>query len=197
MLAIISKKKFSLSCESELLDNLNEVQSHHQVIIIDFDKLDIILLTDVYKINKKMRFIVLSEQYSQEEQVLCFKNDIDHYIFDNEILSDYLEHILSRFQNKYNLLYTLNFEDKTRTLEVEGLTIKFPKMEYNILKYLSSRKDQQVSSQTLLVHVLGYHESSETRLVSVYVRYLRQKLEHTKIEIITIRKIGYTLKIKS
>lgn len=65
--------------------------------------------------------------------------------------------------------------------------------EFRLLEYLARRAGQVVSRGDLLAHVWGGESESESNVVDVYVRYLRNKLGRDPDLIRTVRGGGYVL----
>lgn len=74
--------------------------------------------------------------------------------------------------------------------------IELTQTEFNLLHYLLSNKNRVLTREMILAHVWAYSPDTETRVVDVYIGYLRKKIdanEKTKI-ISSLRGFGYTIK---
>ncbi|MBR3594957.1 response regulator transcription factor [Candidatus Saccharibacteria bacterium] len=94
---------------------------------------------------------------------------------------------------------TLQFADLTLDLEnrtVNGLPLT--EKEASILEMLMKAGDKTVQKDYILAHVWGADMVAEDNYVEVYMSYLRKKLKETgsKVEIKTVRGLGYKLMIK-
>jgi DNA-binding response OmpR family regulator len=78
----------------------------------------------------------------------------------------------------------------------DGAAVDLTAKEFDILKFLWERRNQNVTRDQLLTSVWGYDEPISTRTVDNFILRLRQKLEddpaHPRI-ILTIHGIGYKL----
>jgi len=78
----------------------------------------------------------------------------------------------------------------------EGEPVDLTAKEFDILKFLWDRRNQNVTRDQLLTNVWGYDEPLSTRTVDNFILRLRQKMEddpaHPRI-ILTIHGIGYKL----
>lgn len=196
MLQILSENTLDLNFPYTRVDSLDDLDPGVKVIIIDYEFVDfekIIHLTA----NLEVRVIVIDDAYSQAVQRMCFESDIYLYIFDHEIMCDYLNSVLALLNKKYKIFYKVLFNDENRAITVDDVALEVPRKEYYIFKYLYERLGTVCDQTVILTDVLGYHESSETRLVSVYVRFLRKRLMGTNIVIETVRKKGYVMRIIS
>jgi len=88
----------------------------------------------------------------------------------------------------------LNLEDKTATRA--GVKIDLTATEYRLLKYLLANKKKLVSRMDILEHVWGVDFNMNTKVVDVYVNYLRKKIDkdHSNKLIHTVIGMGYILK---
>jgi two-component system response regulator ArlR len=86
-----------------------------------------------------------------------------------------------------------------RTAERDGRPIELTRHEFDLLAYLIINKGIVLSRDQILSNVWGYDFSGETKIVDVYIRYLRNKVDDgfgTKL-IHTVRGVGYMLKENS
>ena len=75
---------------------------------------------------------------------------------------------------------------------VEGKSVELTFKEYELLRFLASRRGRVYTREALLNRVWGYDYYGGDRTVDVHVRRLRSKIEdskHTFVE--TVRNIGY------
>jgi two-component system, OmpR family, response regulator NblR len=72
------------------------------------------------------------------------------------------------------------------------LTVK----EFELLRYLMSYPEIELTREQILENVWGYEFLGESNVIEVYVRYLRLKLEKEggKRLIQTVRGVGYVLR---
>ncbi len=86
----------------------------------------------------------------------------------------------------------------TRTHEVtrDGKRIELTKKEYDLLKTLLENKNIVLTRDQLIEKVWGYDYFDNTNVVSVFIRYLRSKIDDgfEKKLIITVRGVGYVIK---
>jgi DNA-binding response OmpR family regulator len=88
----------------------------------------------------------------------------------------------------------LNIDDKTATRG--GRKIDLTATEYRLLKYLLANKKKLVSRMDILEEVWGVDFNMNTKVVDVYVNYLRKKIDkdHDHKLIHTVVGMGYILK---
>ncbi len=92
----------------------------------------------------------------------------------------------------------LSFEDltcdvNTREAERAGRPITLTAREFDLLVCFLRHPRQVLMRDALLQKVWGYEFSGDTKVVDVYVGYLRQKLGEPRL-IQTVRGIGYALR---
>ena len=95
----------------------------------------------------------------------------------------------------------LNFKDlsiniDSRVVKKGDEELNLTNKEYELLLYLMENKDKVISRLSLLESVWGYNYETETNVVDVYVRHLRNKLDTEDKEeyIKTVRSIGYVMR---
>ena len=78
----------------------------------------------------------------------------------------------------------------------EDEVINLSKTEYDLCLYLMKNKDKVLTREQILEYVWGFDYFGETRVVDVYIRYLREKIDDRfgKQYIHTIRGVGYIFK---
>ncbi|MEI4771618.1 response regulator transcription factor [Psychrobacillus sp. FJAT-51614] len=90
----------------------------------------------------------------------------------------------------------LKINEKTREVIRSDNDIALTPKEYDLLLYLLKNKRQVLDREQILEAVWGYDYFGETKIVDVYIRYLRKKIDanydHPLIH--TVRGVGYVLK---
>ncbi|PZQ11227.1 MAG: DNA-binding response regulator [Ancylobacter novellus] len=89
----------------------------------------------------------------------------------------------------------LSLDPSSRRVVHRGRPITLTVREFELLRYLMSNADRVVSRQRLLNSVWEYGYDPGTKIVDVYVRYLRKKLddEGPNSIIQTVRGVGYMI----
>mgnify|MGYP001019737882 FL=1 len=88
--------------------------------------------------------------------------------------------------------YKYKVDEVTR----DGKRIELTKKEYDLLKTLLENKNIVLTRDQLIEKVWGYDYFDNTNVVSVFIRYLRSKIDDgfEKKLIITVRGVGYVIK---
>ena len=82
------------------------------------------------------------------------------------------------------------------TVTYDKTTIELTKTEFDLLHYLAENKNIALTREQILDKVWGYDYFGETKIVDVYIRYLRSKIDdcfNAKF-IHTVRGVGYLFK---
>ena len=85
---------------------------------------------------------------------------------------------------------------KNRQVQRGEEIIDLTKREYDLLTTLMKNVNDVVTREQLVQNVWGYEEGTETNVVDVYIRYLRNKLDQKGKDsyIQTVRGLGYMLR---
>jgi two-component system, OmpR family, response regulator len=84
---------------------------------------------------------------------------------------------------------------RTRRVECDGQPVQLTAREFELLAYLLRHPDQVLSREQILNAVWGFDFDPGTKVLEVYIGYLRRKLgEDTHRTVIeTVRNVGYRL----
>lgn len=87
-------------------------------------------------------------------------------------------------------------EQETRCAVREGRKIKLSPKEFKLLSYFLQHKNSLIERRKLLTFIWQYAPDIETRVVDVYVGYLRRKIDSgfSKQLIHSVRGTGYIFK---
>ena len=116
-----------------------------------------------------------------------------------ELLARIRAHL--RMETKEESTDTLSMADltvdtQTRQIYRDGQAITLTPREFDLLVYLMKHKKQVLTRDQLIEEVWGYDYMGDTNVVDVYIRYIRQKLDHGYENhlIHTVRGVGYMMK---
>jgi two-component system, OmpR family, response regulator len=89
----------------------------------------------------------------------------------------------------------LALDPATRRARRGGREIVLTVREYTLLAYLMENAGRVLSRTRILNHVWGYSFDPESKVVDVYIRYLRQKIDEGEdVALVrTVRGFGYTI----
>ncbi|MFD6353336.1 response regulator transcription factor [Nocardia tengchongensis] len=85
-----------------------------------------------------------------------------------------------------------------RRASIDGRPLELTKREFDLLAALASAPGQVFTRAQLLDRVWGYDFETQTKVVDVFVSYLRRKIEDTGCPrlIHTVRGVGFVLRIE-
>jgi DNA-binding response OmpR family regulator len=86
---------------------------------------------------------------------------------------------------------------RTRRVERDGNEVSLTAREFEVLAYLMRHPDQVLSREQILNAVWGFDFDPGTKVLEVYIGYLRRKLGDGAAEdpIETVRNVGYRLRV--
>lgn len=125
----------------------------------------------------------------------------DDYITKPFIIGELLARMRVIFRNKQSVVdkKILKFGDislnlTTKDVESDGVAIILTKTEYNLLHYLMINKNLVLTRENILENVWGYDYFGDGKIIDMYIKSLRKKLDPENKYIKTIRGFGYSLK---
>ncbi len=154
------------------------------------------------KKEKNTPIIMLSAKDSVMDKVSGLQMGADDYVAKPFAIEELLARIqvVFRRENRLNSKI-LNFKDlsiniESRVVKKGDEELNLTNKEYELLLYLMENKEKVISRLNLLESVWGYNYETETNVVDVYVRHLRNKLDTEDKEeyIKTVRSIGYIMR---
>ncbi|TWH47170.1 DNA-binding response OmpR family regulator [Sporomusa sp. KB1] len=79
---------------------------------------------------------------------------------------------------------------------IDQQAVELTKKEYDLLEYLIRNHNIVLTRERILQEVWGYEFMGDTKVVDVYIRYLRSKLDecYNQKYIFTVRGVGYVVK---
>ena len=157
--------------------------------------------TEIKKNYPDIPIIILTAKGTTGDIVKGLNLGADDYVakpFETEILLARIRARLRENKEGDAKLKLANLELDTKTLEVHraGKLIKLTPQEFKLLEYLMRNKGRILTRDMILNRIWLYSADIETRVVDVYIGYLRKKIDagFQKKLINSIRGFGYILK---
>lgn len=146
--------------------------------------------------------IILTAKDSVADIVQGLNLGADDYMTKPFVADELLARIKARFRSIGNgenrVLKVDDLELNSQTLEVKRGRddIKLTPQEYKLLEYLMNNKGRILTREMILNRVWLYSPDIETRVVDVYMGYLRKKIDanNDKKLIHSVRGFGYMIK---
>ena len=86
-------------------------------------------------------------------------------------------------------------DDGAARVTVDGEEVALSRREYDLLKLFLRNPGQVLTRDVILDQVWGYGFYGDAKVVDVYVRYLRNKLDPERHHLQTVRGLGYRLSV--
>ncbi|MDQ5900778.1 MAG: two-component system, OmpR family, copper resistance phosphate regulon response regulator CusR [Patescibacteria group bacterium] len=174
------------------------------LIIFDVETLhenDEILYTQLHNNYPELPILIITTEKNMD-LIKHFEINDQYYLlkpFDTENFITRINAILEKNgTHKETFLQIADLTLDTKTLEVHrgGEEIRLTPLEFKLLQYLMSNQGRILTRQMILSRIWLYSSDIETRVVDVYVGYLRKKLDtgHTQKLVHSIRGFGYVIK---
>ncbi|MFZ6035281.1 MAG: response regulator transcription factor [Patescibacteria group bacterium] len=159
------------------------------------------VLREIKQNYPAMPVIILSAKTETSDIVTGFNLGADNYVPKPFVI----EELLARIKARFNSLGEGRFKLKVADLELNNDTkevkrgdklISLTPKEFELLYYLMSNTGRVLSRESILNKVWLYSPEIESRVVDVYIGYLRRKIDYRQKKklIHSIRGFGYSIK---
>ena len=182
--------------------------------VYDLILLDIMLPNkDGFKILESLQrekietpVIILTAKSEIYDKLNGLENGADDYITKPFHIKELVARIKVVLKRKADVkdLSIIQYEDLSLNLRNGKISCKNNEITINgkeleLLEILMINKSQAVSRETLADKIWGFNSDAEYNNVDVYISFLRKKLKllKSKVEIKTVRGIGYSLEVQN
>lgn len=157
---------------------------------------------EIRKNYPNLPVIILTAKDTVADVVAGLNLGADDYVTKPFVADELLARITARLRNqntsKDNKLTVANLELDNKTFEVSrnGTQIQLTPQEFKLLEYLMNNKGRILTREMILNRVWLYSPDIETRVVDVYMGYLRKKIDQDfeKKLLHSVRGFGYMIK---
>lgn len=156
---------------------------------------------EIRKEHPGIPIIMLTSKDAVSEKVQGLSMGADDYITKPFIPDEFLARVKARLRQQSSGDSVLTIGDlilDNKKIEVRRATkiVSLTPHEFKLLEYLMQNKGVVLTRDMILNRVWSYSLEVESRVVDVYMGYLRKKIDngHTKKLIHSIRGFGYTIK---
>lgn len=159
-----------------------------------------VVCKEVKETNPEIQVIMLTAKDTTPDVVHGLSLGADDYIKKPFDIDELLVRIKTRLKQKrldYESLTIADLEFNPRTMVVKraNKTINLTPQEIKILEYLLANKGNVLSREMILSRLWKTNPDIETRVVDVYIGYLRKKIDAPfKVKLIhSVRGFGYKI----
>lgn len=154
---------------------------------------------EVKKMHPDLPVIILTAKNSTGEIVRGLDLGADDYMAKPFEMDELLARIRTRLKQKGTSLLEIDdlvLDTSTYDVKRGGRPIQLTAKEFKLLEYLIINKGAVLSRETILDHIWLYSPEIESRVVDVYIGYLRKKVDEgfDKKLIKSVRGFGYTIR---
>lgn len=175
--------------------------SSQDLVLLDLGLPDIAgesVLQEIRKINPQLPVVILTAKSKAFEIAQGLNLGADDYLAKPFAAEELIARIKARLRNTSQNKKILQFADLYVNLDKREVKrgkreIQLTKTEFELLVYLMKNKGKVMTKDILLNHVWQYSLEIESRVVDVYIGYLRKKIDnnHAQKLIKNIRGVGY------
>jgi DNA-binding response OmpR family regulator len=145
--------------------------------------------------------IILTGKNNTTDKINAFETGADDYVTKPFVSEELLLRVKARLRNgnpKSHIIKVDDLEMNTESMDVKrgNRKIALTPQEYKLLEHLMVNKDKVLSRDTLLNKIWPNAFDIETRVVDVYISYLRKKVDKgSKKKLIrSVRGFGYSIR---
>jgi DNA-binding response OmpR family regulator len=203
---LLNENGYSVRSTSKGAEAITTVDKiHPSLVILDLNLPDMTgesVCLQIRKKNPKLPIIMLTAKAGINEKVEGLSIGADDYItkpFEaKELLARIKARLRAQNEGSNSVASIEDLELDRRRIEVKrgGKVIRLTPHEFKLLDYLISNKGVVLTREMILNRVWSYSLDVESRVVDVYMGYLRKKIDggFDKKLIHSVRGFGYTIK---
>jgi two-component system, OmpR family, response regulator TctD len=146
--------------------------------------------------------MILTAAASLDQKVLCLEIGADDYLVKpvevRELVARIKALVRRQVPGKANDIVCgdLRYDLRTRQFTLADQDLALPPRERSLLETLMLKAGSTVPKQTLVDSIFGLDDEPSADAVELYVHRLRKKLEPSQATIITLRGVGYLLRLR-
>lgn len=157
---------------------------------------------EIRKNNPNLPVVILTAKDTVADVVAGLNLGADDYMTKPFVADELLARISARLRNQNTsvdnklIVGELKLDNKTFEVERAGKEIQLTPQEFKLLEYLMNNKGRILTREMILNRVWLYSPDIETRVVDVYMGYLRKKIDQDfeKKLLHSVRGFGYMIK---
>jgi len=202
---ILIENRFTIQSTAEGTKALEMVESFMpDLILLDLKLPDIAGETVCKQIAKdypNIAIIILTAKDATANIVEGLDLGADDYVTKPFTTEELIARVKARLRSRGatgNTLKVGDLELNTQTFHVarNGSEVKLTPQEFKLLSYLMANKNQVLTREMILNRIWEHSQDVETRVVDVYIGYLRKKIDTSgrKKLIHSLRGFGYVMR---
>lgn len=202
---LLTENEYSVQTASDGIAGMEMIsKSLPDLVVLDLGLPNLSGETVCLELRKKhpsLPIIILTARDSVSDIVRGLDLGADDYMTKPFVADEFLARIKARLRKQENgntKLKIADLELDSETLEVKrgDKTIQLTPKEFQLLQYLMSNLGRVLTRDMILNRIWLYSPDIETRVVDVYMGYLRKKIDgKSKNQLIhSVRGFGYVIK---
>ena len=205
----LKNENYCVDIASDGEEALKKISPEYDIVLLDLmipKKNGFEVLETVRKKGISVPIIILSAKGEIDDKVLGLKTGADDYLvkpFSFDELIARINAVLRRSHGKSESILeldTLTLDTASKRVQRCGKDIPLSSTEFRLLEYMLLHSGEVLSETKLLEHVWDRNYMGLSNVVSVYIRYLRNKIDkdfpEEKTLLHTRRGLGYILSEK-
>lgn len=202
---LLTENGYNVKTASKGIAGLNLINTlEPDLVILDLNLPDMngeSVCVEIKKKHPELQIIMLTGKDTISDKIQGLKMGADDYITKPFIAEEFLARVAARLRNKTKgqakiVVADLEVDSKKFQVKRANKIINLTPQEYRLLEYLINNKDVVLTREMILNRIWIYSPDIESRVVDVYIGYLRKKIDagFKKKLIHSIRGFGYTIR---
>lgn len=202
---LLVENSFTVKTASDGVSAINLLKkSEPDLVILDLKLPDVSgegVLAEVRKLHPTTPTIILTSKDGVSDKVKGLALGADDYITKPFIADEFIARVKARLRNHTNEIQVLKVGDlelDNKQIQVTrgGKAIHLTPQEFKLLEYLMANQGTVLTRDMILNRIWLYSPDVESRVVDVYMGYLRKKVDarFKKKLLHSVRGFGYTIK---
>lgn len=202
---VLTKQQYLVQCVSKGSEALTRIEkTEPDLVVLDLllpDMTGEAVCMEIRKLYPQLPVIMLTSNTNVTAKVQSLNLGADDYITKPFVPDELVARIKARLRNRNADQTTIKVGDlelDTKAVSVvrNGQKITLTPQEFRLLEYLMRNPGIVLSREMILNRIWSYSLDVESRVVDVYMGYLRKKIDngHKKKLIQSVRGFGYTIK---
>lgn len=179
-------------------------KSEPDLLVLDLKLPDITgesVCTEARKLYPEVPIIMLTAKDTLSDKIRGLGLGADDYITKPFVADEFIARIKARLRNRVNdkavvSVGDLELDTKQVLVKRSGKAIHLTPQEFKLLEYLMNNKGIVLTRDMILNRIWLYSPDVESRVVDVYMGYLRKKIDSgfDRKLLHSVRGFGYTIK---